>query len=192
VRWPGHLPAGQVVNGVVSHTDWLPTFLAAAGEPDITTKLLAGHQAGDKTFRVHLDGFNLLPYLSGEEATSPRVSFFYFSDDGDLTAMRYDNWKLVFMEQRMPGTLQVWGEPFTPLRFPKMFNLRTDPYERADITSNTYYDWLLDRIFLMVPAQTLVAEFLTTFREFSPRQRAATFTVDQVVDQLVGASVSGH
>jgi arylsulfatase len=192
VRWPGHLPAGQVVNGIVSHTDWLPTFLAAAGEPDITAKLLAGHQAGDKTFRVHLDGYNLLPYLTGEDAASPRVSFFYFSDDGDLTAMRYDNWKLVFMEQRMPGTLQVWGEPFTSLRFPKMFNLRTDPYERADITSNTYYDWLLDRIFLMVPAQTLVAEFLATFREFPPRQRAATFTVDQVMDQLIGASVSGH
>ena len=131
------------------HLDWLPTFLAAAGDPDIKSELMEGHRTGDKTFRVHLDGYNLLPYLTGEESKSPRVEFFYFSDDGDLLALRYDNWKLVFMEQRQTGTLQIWFEPFTALRAPKLFNLRTDPFERADVTSNTYWDWFMDHIFLL-------------------------------------------
>ena len=140
-RWPGKFPAGIVSNEIMSHMDWLPTLLAAAGEPDIIDKLKAGHQAGEKTFKVHLDGYNFLPYLTGEEEKGPREGFFYFSDDGDLTALRYDNWKLVFKEQRMAGTCQIWAEPFVTLRMPKMFNLRTDPFERADITSNTYWDW---------------------------------------------------
>ena len=185
IRWPGRIPAGVVSNEIISHLDWLPTFLAAAGEPDIVEKLQQGYQAGSKTFKVHLDGYNQLPYLTGKESKGPRTSFFYFSDDGNLVAMRYDNWKLVFQEQRMPGTLQVWGEPFVALRFPKLFNLRTDPLERADITSNTYWDWLLDRIFLMVPAQDIVAAFLGTFQAFPPRQKAASFTIDQVMDMLV-------
>jgi arylsulfatase A-like enzyme len=184
VRWPGRIAPRTVSNQIVSHLDWLPTFLAAAGEPDITEKLLQGHQAGDKQFRVHLDGYNLLPYLTGQEAKSPRPGFFYFSDDGDLTAVRMDNWKLVFMEQRAVGTLQVWAEPFTLLRVPKMFNLRTDPYERADTTSNTYWDWLLDHAFLAVPTQGIVGEFLASFQQFPPRQKAASFTVDQVMDKL--------
>ena len=184
VRWPGRIPPGVVSNEIVSHLDWLPTFLAAAGDPDIKGKLLEGHRAGDKTFRVHLDGYNLLPYLTGEESKSPRVEFFYFSDDGDLLALRYDNWKLVFMEQRQTGTLQIWFEPFTPLRAPKLFNLRTDPFERADVTSNTYWDWFMDHIFLLVPAQGIVGDFLGTFQEFPPRQKAASFTVDQAMEKL--------
>lgn len=184
VRWPGRIPVGVVSNEIVSHTDWLPTFLAAAGVPDIGEKLKKGYQAGDKNFKVHLDGHNFLPYLTGKEKKSPRTEFFYFSDDGDLVAVRYDNWKLVFMEQRAVGTLQVWAEPFISLRVPKIFNLRTDPYERADITSNTYYDWMLDHAFLLVPSQSVVADFLATFLEFPPRQKAASFTINRVMEKL--------
>ena len=184
IRWPGRIPAGVVTNDIVSAMDMLPTFLAAAGEPDIKEKLLTGHQAGGKTFKVRLDGYNLLPFLTVEGERSPRNEFFYFSDDGDLVAIRYDNWKLVFMEQRMRGTMQIWAEPFTPLRIPKIFNLRTDPFELADVTSNTYWDWVIDHAFLLVPAQTFVGEFLATFKEFPPRQKAASFSVDQVMDKL--------
>jgi arylsulfatase len=184
VRWPGKIKAGTVCNEIVSHMDWLPTLLAAAGEPDIGEKLKHGHKAGNKTLKVHLDGYNLLPYLTGKESKGPRNAFFYFSDDGDLTAMRYDNWKIVFMEQRATGTLKIWAEPFVALRLPKIFNLRTDPYERADITSNTYYDWIFDHAYLLVPAQQIVGEFLATFKEFPPRQKAASFTVDQVMAKL--------
>jgi len=184
VRWPGRIKPGSVSNEIVSHMDWLPTFLAAAGDADIKEKLKKGHAAVGKTFKVHLDGYNLLPYLTGQEKTSSRPGFFYFSDDGDLTAVRYDNWKLVFMEQRVPGTLQIWAEPFVRLRVPKMYNLRTDPYERADITSNTYYDWVLDHVFLCVPAQAIVGEFLQTFHAFPPRQKAASFSLDQVMATL--------
>ena len=188
VRWPGKIKAGSVCNEMVSHMDWLPTFVAAAGEPKIAEKLKKGHKAGKKTFKVHLDGFNLLPFLTGQEPKSPRISYFYFSDDGDLTGLRYDNWKIVFMEQRARGTLAIWAEPFVPLRVPKIFNLRTDPFERADITSNTYYDWLLDHAYLLVPAQKYVGDFLATFAEFPPRQKAASFSLDQVMAKLA----NGH
>jgi arylsulfatase len=184
VRWPGRIPAGVVTNGIISHLDWLPTFLAAAGDPDVKEKLLQGHEANGRTYKVHLDGYNLLPYLTGEAEKSPRPGYFYFSDDGDLTAFRLDNWKLVFMEQRATGTLQIWAEPFVALRVPKLFNLRTDPYERADVTSNTYYDWFLDHAYLFVPAQTIVGEFLATFRDYPPRQKAASFNLDQVMEKL--------
>lgn len=184
IRWPGHIPAGVVTNDIVSAMDMLPTFLAAAGEPDIREKLLTGHQAGSKTFKVHLDGYNMLPFLTKEGERSPRVEFFYFSDDGDLVAIRYDNWKLVFMEQRARGTLELWAEPFTPLRIPKIYNLRTDPFELADVTSNTYWDWYIDHVFLLVPAQSMVGDFLGTFKEFPPRQKAASFSVDQVFEKL--------
>jgi arylsulfatase A-like enzyme len=190
VRWPGKIKPGTVSNEIVSHLDWLPTILAAAGEPNIKEKLLKGHQAGAKTFKVHLDGYNLLPYLKGEVEKSPRVEYFYFSDDGDLMALRYDNWKLIFMEQRMVGTLRIWQEPLVPLRFPKLFNLRTDPFERADITSNTYWDWVLDHIYLFLPAQQVVGEFLKTFQEFPPRQKAASFTIDQVQEKLLAGAGS--
>jgi arylsulfatase A-like enzyme len=184
VRWPGVIEPGSASNEIVSHMDWLPTFLAAAGEPDIKKKLLKGHKAGKKTFKVHLDGFNLLPYLTGKEKKSPREAYFYFSDDGDLVALRYDNWKFVFLEQRCRGTLQVWAEPFTRLRIPKLYNLRTDPFEFADTTSNTYYDWYLDHAFVVVPAQAGVQKFMETFKDFPPRQKAASFTVEQANEQL--------
>jgi arylsulfatase len=192
IRWPGKIEAGSVSNEIVAHLDWLPTLVAAGGDANVTEKLLEGHTVGDKTFRVHLDGHNLLPYLTGEEERSPRQSFFYFSDDGDLVAMRYDNWKLQFMQQRVPGTLAVWAEPFVATRVPLLFNLRTDPYERADITSNTYWDWYLDRAFLVVPAQAIVGEFLQTFLEYPPRQKAASFTIDQAMERLEAAISAGR
>jgi arylsulfatase A-like enzyme len=186
IRWPGKIPAGVVSNEIIQHHDWLPTFLAAAGDPDIVDKLKAkdGYKVGDQTFKVHIDGYNLLPYLTGEESESPRKGFFYFNDDGGLVALRVFNWKIVFQEQRCPGTLQVWAEPFTSLRVPKIFNLRTDPYERADITSNTYWDWYLYHDFLAAAGQALASQFLATFEEFPPAQRPASFSIDQIVDKL--------
>jgi arylsulfatase len=184
VRWPGKIKPGTVSNDIMSHLDWMPTLLAAAGAPNIKEKLLKGYTTGDKTFKVHLDGYNFLPYLTGKEKKSPRKDFFYFSDDGDLTGLRYDNWKVVFAEQRAPGQLTIWAEPYVHLRLPKLFNLRADPYERADITSNTYWDWYLDHVFLMVPAQQYVGKLLATFKEFPPRQKAASFTIDQAMESL--------
>jgi arylsulfatase len=187
IRWPGKIEAGVVSNEIVQHHDWLPTLLAAAGAPDIMDKLKAGHTIGDKTYKVHIDGFNLLPYLTGEEETSPRKGFVYFSDDGDVLGLRFDNWKLVFMEQRAPGQLRVWLEPFIPLRVPKLFNLRTDPFERADITSNTYFQYIFENAYLVFAGTTLVTEFLATFKEFPPRQKAATFTIDQAMEKMEAA-----
>ncbi|HCG7227395.1 TPA: arylsulfatase [Vibrio parahaemolyticus] len=184
VRWPGKIKAGSVSNDIMHHMDWMPTFVAAAGDDNIKEKLLKGYSAGDKKFKVHLDGYNFLPYLTGKEEKAPREEIFYFSDDGDLTALRYNKWKLVFMEQRAKGTLRIWAEPFTKLRVPKIFNLRMDPYEVADVTSNTYYDWMLDRAYMLVPAQAYVGRFLETFKEFPPRQKAASFSLDQVMEKL--------
>jgi arylsulfatase len=184
VRWPGKIPAGVVSNEIVQHHDWLPTFLAMAGEPDIVEKCKKGYKAGGKTFKVHIDGYNLLPYLTGQEKKSPRKGFIYFDDDGNLVALRYDNWKCVFMEQRAQGTLAIWGEPFVPLRLPKLYNLRTDPFERADVTSNTYYDWFLHHDYIVFAAQAIATEFAETFREFPPRQKAASFTIDQALEKM--------
>ena len=184
VRWPGVLPAGRVLNGIMSHNDWFVTLVAAAGDPEIAAKLRAGHELNGRTYKVHLDGFNQLEYLRGDTDSSPRQYFFYVSDDGDLTALRWDNWKFVFLEQRATGTLQVWAEPYTQLRVPKIFNLRTDPYERADITSNTYYDWMLDRAWLVMPAQAFVAEMLQSLVEFPPSQTPASFTIEQLMEKL--------
>ena len=136
------------------------------------------------TYKVYLDGDNLVPYLTGQVAKGPRESFLYINDDQQLTGLRYDNWKIVFMEQRVQGTLRIWAEPFVSLRVPKIFNLRTDPYERADITSNTYYDWLMDHVFMLVPAQAFVGRFLSTFREYPQRQKAASFNLEEVMDKL--------
>jgi arylsulfatase len=191
LRWPGKIKAGVVSNEIVQHHDWLPTFVAAAGDPNIVEKLKKGYKAADKTFKVHIDGYNLLPYLTGKDAKSPRQGFIYFSDDGDLVAARFDNWKVVFMEQRAPGTLRVWAEPFTALRLPKLFNLRTDPYERADITSNTYYDWFIHNDYIALAAQPLIANFLATFKDFPPRQKAASFTIDQAMAKMESV-VSGE
>jgi arylsulfatase len=185
VRWPGKIERGVWNNQIVHHMDWLPTFVAAAGEPDIKAKLKAGGvQAIGRSYKVHLDGYNVLPLLTGEAKESPRKEIFYFSDDGDLTALRYLDWKILFLEQPVPGTLRVWQQPFVPLRVPFIFNLRRDPYERSTITSNTYYDWLLDRAYLLVPAQAYVGEFMKTFMEFPPRQKAASFSLDQVMESL--------
>jgi arylsulfatase A-like enzyme len=192
IRWPGRIAAGTVSNGIVQHHDWLPTFLAAAGEPDIVEKLKAGHTIGDRTYKVHIDGYNLLPYLTGEVESSPRPGLVYFSDDGDVLALRFDNWKVVFMEQRVQGTIQLWAEPFVTLRVPKLYNLRTDPFERADITSNTYWDWLFENDYIILAATGLVAEFLQSFQEFPPRQKAASFTIDQVVAKLESVLTSGR
>jgi len=183
VRWPGKFKAGTVLNGIVSHQEWLPTFLAAAGEPDIKKKLLKGHKAGRKNFKVHIDGFNLLPYLTGKEKESPRRTFFYISDDGDVLAIRHKDWKAVLMEQRATR-LQCWAEPFVPLRMPKMFNLRRDPFERADDNSNTYWDFVISHAYLIYGMQDIVAEQIDSFKKFPPRQKPASFNLDGVLDQL--------
>jgi Sulfatase len=183
IRWPGVIKAGTVSNEIFSHTDMLPTLLAAAGEPDIVEKLKKSHKAGSKTFKVHIDGYNLLPYWKGEVKANPRKGFFYWSDDGDLMALRYENWKLHFMEQRSHG-MSVWQEPFVPLRFPKLFNLRSDPFERADEDATLFYaKWAADRMFLLVPAQALVGEFLKTFQEFPPRQKPSSFSIDEALEK---------
>jgi arylsulfatase len=187
VRWPGKFPAGTVLNGLVSHQDWLPTILAAVGEPNIKEKLLAGHNAGPKTFKVCLDGYNMLPYLRGETKESPRQSFFYVSDDGELLALRFNDWKLVFMEQRAKQ-MALWAEPFVELRLPKIFNLRRDPFERADENSNTYWDWLISHAFILVPAQAFVAQQIQSFKDFPPRQKPASFNLDRVLEHLQDAS----
>ncbi len=184
VRWPGKIEAGSVSNEIMHHMDWLPTLLAAAGEPDVKEKLLKGHRAIGRRYKVHLDGYNFLPFLTGETTETPRNEIFYFSDDGDLMALRYNDWKLVFLEQRVAQTLQAWSEPFVELRLPLIFNLRRDPYERAQITSNTYYDWMIDRAYLLVPAQDYVGQFLTTFQDYPPRQKAASFSLEQVMEKL--------
>ena len=183
-RWPGKIKPGQVSNEIVAQLDMLPTLLAVAGDTQVKDKLLTGYNLGDMTYKVHLDGDNLVPYLTGQVAKSPRESFFYVNDDQQLTALRYDNWKLLFLEQRAPGTMLIWANPFTNLRVPKIFNLRTDPYERADVTSNTYYDWLIDHIFILVPAQDYVGQFLMTFRDYPQRQKAASFNIEEVFAKL--------
>jgi len=159
-------------------------LLAAAGEPDIGRKLKKGHKVGRTTYKVHLDGYNFLPYLTGTEAKSPREEFFYFSDDGDLQGIRYDNWKIVFAYQEAQGTMRVWSDPLVAPRTPWLFNLRTDPYEKATLTSNTYWDWWLDHAYLLVPAQGYVGKFLGTFEEFPPRQKAASFTLGDALEKL--------
>lgn len=184
IRWPGKIQAGSVSNEMISGLDWMPTLMAAAGEPEIKEKLLKGHQAGSKSFKVHLDGFNQLPYLSGQQDRGARKQFVYFNDDGDIVALRHENWKMVFEEQRATGTMRIWAEPFTKLRLPKLFDLRSDPYERADITSNTYYDWFMGNAGLIYGALAEVGVFLQTFKEYPPSQRPSSFSIDQMVEQM--------
>ena len=184
VRWPGHIKPGSVSNEIVSGLDWFPTLLAAAGDTGVKERLLKGWDLNGRTYKVHLDGYNQLPYLTGADDKSARKGFFYFNDDGQLVAVRYQNWKQIFCEQRVEGTLQVWVEPFVCQRLPKLINLRMDPYERAPITSNTYFDWQIRHSFLGVPTQALVGEFVETFKEFPPRQKPSSFSVDQIMEQL--------
>src|SRR5271169_6465568 len=178
VRWPGHIKPGVWSNEIVSGLDWFPTLLAAAGDTTIKEQLLKGEGPGGMAHKVHLDGYNILPYLEGQEAHSPRKDFFYFNDDGQMVAMRHENFKYVFCEQRAPGNLNIWEEPFTCLRLPKIYNLRMDPYERADITSDQYNDWLVHNVYLNVQGTILGENFIETFKEYPPSQAPASFTVD--------------
>jgi len=187
MRWPGVIPAGSVSNGIVHHMDMLPTFLAAAGKTGIKEDLLDGYKskALGRKYNVHLDGYDVTEHIKNpQKVASPRHEFFYFSDTGDLTAIRYDDWKFVFMEQKTKAGLRVWMDPYTVLRVPLIFNLRQDPYERAQYTSNTYYDWMMSRIFWLVPAQKYVANFLGTFADYPPRMKAASFSIDQVIEKM--------
>jgi len=186
LRWPGVIKPATRSNQVCAHEDLLPTLLAAAGVPDIKETLLKGYKAGDKTFKVHLDGYNLLPFLKGEVKESPRKEMMYWSDDGDLMALRYENWKAVFKEQRAES-FEVWSEPLVDLRVPKIFNLRSDPFERADQNSIYYKDWLIRRVFLLVPAQIFVAKWIQSFKDFPPSQKPASFSVDQVMTKLTAS-----
>jgi arylsulfatase len=183
IRWPGKIQAGSVLNGIVSHQDMLPTLLAAAGDTEISQKLLNGHTVGNKTFKVHVDGLNMIPYLTGQAKESPRKSFFYMSDDGDVMALRHGDWKFVLAEQRA-NRMRVWSEPLVKLRVPMMFNLRRDPFERAEYNSNTYFDWIMYHAFLIYEMQNVVAAEIQNFVKYPPRQKPASFNLDDVMRQL--------
>ena len=183
IRWPGKIKPGTVFNGIVSHIDMLPTLVAAAGDADVTAKLLNGYKVGDKTYTVHLDGFNTIPYLTGQVKESPRPAIFYFSDDGELMAVRVGDWKLCFMVQHA-FQMNVWAEPMTKLRLPHIFNLRRDPFERADYNSNTYFDWMVDHVPQLYQAQALVAQQIANFIKYPPRQKPASFNLDEVMAQV--------
>ena len=185
VKWPGRIKPGTVSTTMMSGLDWFPTLLAAAGDTDIKERLLKGTSLGGKSFKVHLDGYNFMPYLTGQTNTGPRQDFYYFNDDGQLVAYRYNDWKIVFCEQRQPGGFQVWSNPFTCLRAPKAFNLRMDPYERADTVSDQYYDWATKNAYLMQYGVYRVIPFLQTFKDYPPSQRPASFSIDQAVEQLM-------
>jgi arylsulfatase A-like enzyme len=183
IRWPGVIKPGTVSNDVFSHTDMLPTLAAAAGEPDAVEKLKNGYKSGNKTFKVHIDGYNMLPFLKGDVKENPRKGFLYWSDDGDLMALRVGDWKVTFLEQRAKG-MSVWREPMVAMRGPLLNNLRSDPFERATEDASVFYDkWMMDHAFMLVPAQAIVGEFLKTFAEFPPRQKAASFSIDQVMEK---------
>ena len=183
IRWPGVIKPGTVSNDVFSHQDMLPTLVAAAGDPDISAKLKKGYTVGKKTFKVYIDGFNLLPYWKGGVKDNPRPGFLYWSDEGDLMAIRYGNWKVHFTEQRSEG-FDAWQDPFTSLRFPKLVNLRTDPFEEADKSSMLYPKWRADRIYMLVPAGALVGQYIQTMMEFPPRQRPESWSVGDVMEKL--------
>jgi arylsulfatase len=186
IRWPGHVKPGTVSNDMVSGLDWFPTLLAAAGDSTVKDRLLKGWapRAGGMTHKVHLDGYNLVPYLEGKEEHSPRHEFYYFNDDAELVAVRFNNFKVVFCEQRQPGGLQVWANPFTCLRTPKVFHLRMDPYERADIVSDQYYDWFAKNGYVMQYTLYKVQPFLASLKEYPPSQRVGSFSIDQMMEEL--------
>ena len=183
IRWPGVIEPGTVSNEIFSHTDMLPTLAAAGGDPNVVEKLKKGYKSGNKTFKVYIDGFNLLPFIKGEVKENPRKGFLYWGDDGDLMALRFGQWKATFVEQRAKG-MRVWDEPVVTLRVPRIYNLRADPFERASEDATMFYDkWVADHAFLLVPAQALVGEFLKTFQEFPPRQKPASFSIDQALEK---------
>ncbi|HTT09762.1 MAG TPA: arylsulfatase [Burkholderiaceae bacterium] len=183
IRWPGVIKPGTVSNEVFSHQDMLPTLLAAAGEPDMVAKCLKGHKAGSKTYKVALDGYNLMPYLAGEVKEAPRPGFMYWSDEGDLMAIRTGDWKVHFIEQRAIG-FDVWQEPFVTLRMPKLVNLRSDPFEEADISSIHYHTWRIERMYAMAPAGALIAQWLQSFVEFPPRQSPESWSPAAMIEKL--------
>ena len=183
IKWPGVIEPGSVYNDVFSHEDMLPTILAAVGEADIKEKLLEGHKANGRNYKVHLDGYNLLPYFKGDVAEGPRKEFFYWTDDGQLANLRYDRWKMVFMEQRAHG-FDVWQEPMVTLRLPKLIDMRGDPFERADHEAAMYPIWRMERAFLILPAVDYVAQHLATYQKFPPRQEAGSFNLNQVLETL--------
>jgi arylsulfatase A-like enzyme len=190
VRWPGHIEAGRISNEIIQHHDWLPTFAEMAGAPQVVDELKKGYQAIGRTYKNHIDGSSLLAHLTDKESLSPRKVFFYLSDDGDVLGLRYDHWKVVFMEQRCRGTMQTWSEPFVRLRLPKLFNLRTDPYEYADITSNSYYEWFLYHDYILFGAYALADKFAASFKDFPPVQHPNSFTIDEALKMLSEASGS--
>ncbi|MCZ6561626.1 MAG: arylsulfatase [Gammaproteobacteria bacterium] len=181
VRWPGKIKAGSISNEIISHQDWLPTLMAVVGEPNIKEKLLKGYKVGNKTFKVHIDGYNFLPHLTGKEKKGPRMEFLYFTDDGALSALRYNDWKVMFSEQRAHG-ISVWRDPLVLLRAPKIFNLRRDPFERAEHEAISYEKWWIEHIYIMYGGAAVTQKFVNTFKEFPPRQRPASFSIDQIME----------
>ena len=189
VRWPGAVKPHTEINGLFASEDWVPTLMAAAGEPDIANKLLEGYDAGGKTFKVHLDGYDQHDLLAG--GADKRHAFFYWTDDGDLAGLRYDQWKVVFLEQQAEG-IHVWQQPLIPLRAPLLFNLRTDPFERADHESGEYEKWYVERMFVMAPAQAIVGRELQTFKDFPPRQKPGSFSIGDAMQKLIDAEHSSN
>ena len=182
VRWPGLVPPRTEINDVFSAEDWATTLVAAAGEPDVKNKLLQGYDAAGKNFKVHLDGYDQRDLLS-RKGPNKRREFFYWTDDGNLAGLRYNNWKAVFMEQKAHG-FDVWAQPMIPLRLPSLFNLRTDPFERAQHEAGAYVRWFVEHAFVLVPAQTIVGQHLMSFQQFPPRQRPGSFGVEQAMEKL--------
>ena len=189
VRWPGQFPPGTTLNGLVAHEDWMPTFLAAAGMPDVKERLMKGDTFAGRKYRAHPDGYNMLDYLSGKTKASPRNEFWYVNDDGQVVAARWQDWKVVFLENRGEA-FGVWREPFVELRVPLLFNLRRDPFEKAQHNSNTYNDWFLDRAFVLVPIQGLAARFLTTMKDYPPSQTPGAFNLSKIEEQIKSATSS--
>jgi arylsulfatase len=190
IKWPGHFQENVTLNGIVSHEDWLPTFAAAAGNPNIKEQLLKGAQVNGRQYKNHIDGYNLLDYLSGKTEQSPRNEFIYLNDAAEVVAIRVGDWKATYLENRAEQ-LDVWREPFVHLRLPLLFNLRRDPFEKSQHNSNTYHDWMIDRAFMLVPAQAYVGRFLATFKDYPPRMKAASFSLDKVMEKLQEGATGG-
>jgi len=191
IRWPGQFPAGTTLNGIVSHEDWLPTFAAAAGAPDIKDKLLKGVSLNGRNYKNHIDGYNLLDYLSGKVNKSPREEFLYVGDDGAVMAIRVGDWKAVYLENRA-RQLQVWREPMVHLRLPLLFNLRRDPFEKSQENSNTYHDWMIDRAFVLISLQAVASKFLLTLKDFPPSQKPGDWSLDSLERQIKGMTSPGE
>ena len=191
IRWPGVIKPGTEVNELAAHEDWLPTLLAAAGVPDVKEKLLTGYQAGGSTYKVHLDGYNLMPFLKGETDTGPRKEFLYWTDDGELAALRYDKWKLNFMVQNAHG-FAVWEEPFVSLRVPLLVDLHADPFERGPEEGIDYDHWRIDHVFMILPGVAYVSQWIQSFQQFPPRQTPATFNLNQVMQEMSGGGANAN